>query len=99
MESSSLLAAVSDVLCDVLGLNYVLNILGLAEVIAKAGETGEVVEEVISEKVEAAVEVVEEVFPEEVEAAVVEVVKEEVKGNRRLLLMWPRTLFPRLLLR
>ena len=40
MESSSLLAAVS----DVLGINYVLNILGLAEVIAKAGETGEVVE-------------------------------------------------------
>ena len=51
-------------------------------------------------KVEATVvEVVEEVLPEEVEAAVVEVVKEEVKGNRRLLLVWPRTLFPRLLLR
>ena len=39
---------------------------------------------------------VEEVLPEEVEAAFIEVVKEEVKGNRRLLLMWPRTLFPRL---
>ena len=59
----------------------------------------EVVKEVVFRKFEAAVEVVEEVFPEEVEAAVVEVVKEEVKGNRRLLLMWPRTLFPRLLLR
>ena len=59
-------------------------------------------EEVVVElvKVEATVvEVVQEVLPEEVEAAVVEVVKEEVKGNRRLLLMWPRTLFPRLLLR
>ena len=51
-------------------------------------------------KVEATfVEVVEEVLPEEVEAAVIEVVKEEVKGNRRLLLMWLRTLFPRLLMR
>ena len=42
---------------------------------------------------------VEEVLSEEVEAAFIEVVKEEVKGNRRLLLMWPRTLFPRPLLR
>ena len=57
------------------------------------------VKEVVFRKLEAAVEVIEEVFPEEVEAAVVEVVKEEVKGNRRLLLMWSRTLFPRLLLR
>ena len=58
----------------------------------------EVVKEVVCKKLEAAVKVVEEVLPEEVEAAVVEVVKEEVKGNRRLLLMWLRTLFPRLLL-
>ena len=64
--------------------------------------TVKAVEEVLVElvKVEATVvEVVEEVLPEEVEAAVIEVVKEEVKGSRRLLLMWPRTLFPRLLLR
>ena len=65
MESSSLLAAVS----DVFGLNYVLNILGLAEVIAKAGAPGE---EVLPEKIEADVKVVKE----EVQAAVVYVVKE-----------------------
>ena len=64
--------------------------------------TVKAVEEVLVELIKVdttVVEVVEEVLPEEVEAAVVEVVKEEVKGNRRLLLMWSRTLFPRLLLR
>ena len=59
----------------------------------------EVVKEVVTEKLEVAVEVVEEVVPEEVEAVNVEVVKGEVKANRRLLLMWPRILFSRLLLR
>ena len=71
----------------------------LAELVKVDTAVVEVVKEVVTEKLEAAVEVVEEVLPEEVEAAVVEVVKEEVKANRRLLLMWPRTLFPRLLLR
>ena len=64
--------------------------------------TVKAVEEVLVELVKVdttVVEVVEEVLPEEVEAAVVEVVKEEVKDNRRLLLMWSRTLFSRLLLR
>ena len=51
MESSSLLSAVS----EVFGLNYVLDILGLNKVIAKAGAPGEVVKEDAHEMVEAAV--------------------------------------------
>ena len=67
----------------------------------KAEAPGEVVKVVMPERVEASVKAVEEVLVElvKVDTTVVEVVKEEVKGNRRLLLMWPRTLFPRLLLR
>ena len=71
----------------------------LAELVKVDIAVVDVVKKVVTGKLEVAVEVVEEVVPEEVEAAVVEVVKEEGKGNTRLLLMWPRTLFPRLLLR
>ena len=69
------------------------------EVVFKRLEAAvEVVKQDVPVKVEASVvEVVEEVLSEEVEAALVEVVKEEVEANRRLLLMWPRTLFRRLL--
>ena len=67
----------------------------------KAEAPGQVVKEVMPEGVEATVKAVEEVLADfvEVEAVVVEMVKEEVKANRRLLLMWPRILFSRLLLR
>ena len=70
----------------------------LAELVKVDIAVVDVVKKVVTGKLEVAVEVVEEVLPEEVEAAVVEVVKEEVKANRRLLLMWPRILFSRLLL-
>ena len=50
MEPSSLLSAVS----EVFGLNYVLYILGLTEVIVKAETPGEVSEQVVLKKVEAA---------------------------------------------
>ena len=86
MESSSLLSAFS----EVFGLNYVLNILGLTEVISKAGAPGELVKEDapemvvaavkkdVSNEVEAAFEVVKEVVRAEAAAAVQ---KEGKKGK------------------
>ena len=86
MDSSSLLSAFS----EVFGLNYVLNILGLTEVIAKAGAPGELVKEDapemvvaavkkdVSNEVEAAFEVVKEVVRAEAAAAVQ---KEGKKGK------------------
>ena len=86
MDSSSLLSSFS----EVFGLNYVLNILGLTEVIAKAGAPGEVVKEDapemvvaavkkdVSNEVEAAFEVVKEVVRAEAAAAVQ---KEGKKGK------------------
>ena len=54
--------------------------------------TVKAVEEVLAELVKVdtgVVEVIKEVVTEKLEVAV----EEEVKANRRLLLMWPRTLF------
>ena len=76
MESSSLLSAVS----EVFGLNYVLDFLGLAEIIAKASAPGEVFEEVVPEISEAAVEVVKEDVGEIVEAAAKKDVPNEVEA-------------------
>ena len=73
MDSSSLLSAFS----EVFGLDYVLNILGLTEVIAKAGAPGEVVKEDAPEMVVAAVK---KDFSNEVEAAF-EGVKEVVRAE------------------
>jgi len=76
-ESSSLLSAVS----EVFGLNYVLDILGLTKVIAKAGAPGEVVKEDAPEMVEAAFEVVKEVVRAEA-AADFAVQKEGKRGKK-----------------
>ena len=73
MESSSLLSAFS----EVFGINYVLDILGLNKVIAKAGAPSEVGKEDVPEIVEAAVK---KDATNEVEAAF-EVVKEVVRAE------------------
>ena len=81
MESSTLLSAVS----EVFGLNYVLNILGLVEVISKSGVdiSAEVVETVVAEKVvEDVAEKVETVVAEKVEEDVAEKVEAVVEARR-----------------
>ena len=73
MESSSLLSVVS----EVFGINYVLDILGLAEVIAKAEAPGRVADEDSTEKLEAAKIEAAKIEAAKIEAAKIEAAKIE----------------------